>query len=99
MPKYENSITSGNLIALGTFLVMSIGMILSGIQVASAYSERMAKLETAQTAAAAIDSVAVERDKDLVVLVKELRTEFLTELASMRAELKSDLKDIKRQTK
>lgn len=93
MPKYENKITLGNLIALLTFVILFVGSIASATSTISRIDGKLAVVQSDQ------ENMKVnyqEKDKDLIAQLHEVKRELKSDIKDLGTELKSDLKDIKR---
>lgn len=92
MPKYENKVTLGNLIALLTFVILFVGSIASATSTVSRIDGKLAVVQSEQ------ENIKVNyREKDQAILDKlgELRSD----VKDLGMELRSGLKDIKRAVK
>lgn len=96
MPKYENKITLGNLIALLTFVILFVGSIASATSTVSRLDGKIAVVQSEQSN---MKASYQEKDKDLSAQLHETKMELRSEIRELRADIKADLGTIKRAVK
>lgn len=96
MPKFENKFTTGNVVAIATFILMCIGGLLSISQAFSAQDSKIAVVTTR------VDNVEVAyraKDIDLSSQMHETKIELKGAVKDLGIEVKAELQEIKRRLK
>lgn len=96
MPKYENKVTLGNLIALLTFVILFIGSIASATSTVSRIDGAVSVVKAEQEN---MKANYQEKDRDLSAQLHDTKIELRSEIRDLRADIKADLSMIKRAVK
>ena len=96
MPKFENKFTTGNVVAIATFILMCLGAILS---VAGVVAAQDTKIAVVVTRVDAVEVAYKSKDIDLSGQMHEMKIEVKEAVKDLGTEVKAELQEIKRRLK